>query len=482
MAKHLISTDLERVESSIENLSNEIAGKADELHGHDRLQINEYLTIRDREDDSDFEVRKDSGTGNLVITHNAYDPQGNVVKTDKPIVLSSDFETMQISRNLQVNGDLVLTDKLEVSENNTEIKNRLVVDGSVKFNNYADVEGLTVWGDLLATRGMTVNDADITMNYGYLKVNGYSDNHHVYTSMSVGDVNSDSYLQLDYEKSNPYNNYKDSILFNDKNLMTSSNGTVDLGSETNQFKDGYFSEKIKAGEGIEFASGLTLTNDGEAYTKFVDPAGTHFMSLGKGGTDKKDIVFKTFDGNIYLMPNKPSTGTTSVVFGDVNKGIEAHLGTSTWRLCPMGENSVYLGYPSTNGRWSQCYLKASVNVASDKNLKENIVYLNDKEVVKRADVITTDDMYNFVKDELKLTRYNLKNKSEMADDNKDIVGFIAQDVKENSKIGSIVITEGEDGVLGYDTGSYTNVLAGALQVALKKIEELENKVAALEAK
>ena len=52
----------------------------------------------------------------------------------------------------------------------------------------------------------------------------------------------------------------------------------------------------------------------------------------------------------------------------------------------------------------------------------------------------------------------------------------------NSKIGSIVITEGEDGLLGYDTGSYTNVLAGALQVALNKIEVLENKIVELEAK
>lgn len=98
-------------------------------------------------------------------------------------------------------------------------------------------------------------------------------------------------------------------------------------------------------------------------------------------------------------------------------------------------------------------------------------------------------MYSFVKDELDLATYVLK-----ANPNPEDIklGFIAQDMlytvdgKEN-KIGQLIVTnakeaKNENSTLSYDTGNYTNVLAGALKQAISKIEILEKKILELESK
>lgn len=52
------------------------------------------------------------------------------------------------------------------------------------------------------------------------------------------------------------------------------------------------------------------------------------------------------------------------------------------------------------------------------------------------------------------------------------LGFIAQDIKD-SKVGDFLLEENEEGSLSYSLSSYVNILTGALQNALRRIEELE---------
>ena len=60
--------------------------------------------------------------------------------------------------------------------------------------------------------------------------------------------------------------------------------------------------------------------------------------------------------------------------------------------------------------------------------------------------------------------------------NTEQIGFIAQDIV-NTKVGSRMITEDSEGVLGYETGNYTTIIAGALQEEIKlrdaQIDELK---------
>ena len=60
------------------------------------------------------------------------------------------------------------------------------------------------------------------------------------------------------------------------------------------------------------------------------------------------------------------------------------------------------------------------------------------------------------------------------------IGFIAQDIVD-TEVGSQIITQSTaDGMMGYDTGNLTAVIAGALKEEIKRREELEAKCADLE--
>ena len=55
------------------------------------------------------------------------------------------------------------------------------------------------------------------------------------------------------------------------------------------------------------------------------------------------------------------------------------------------------------------------------------------------------------------------------------IGFIAQDVV-GTNVGSRIVSVSEDGKHSYNLGTYVSTLAGALQVAINKIDELEKMI------
>lgn len=147
-------------------------------------------------------------------------------------------------------------------------------------------------------------------------------------------------------------------------------------------------------------------------------------------------------------------------------------GSTVITFRPAMNNNMLLG--SSSNRWKCIYSNEALSVASDRNAKENIEYINPLYQKATTSDITLDDLYSFVKNELYIAKYNYKNSSE------DTIGFIAQDLLEvnvnNSKaydIANIVVNVDEEKNLSYDTGAYMNVLAGALKQAILKIEKLE---------
>ena len=147
---------------------------------------------------------------------------------------------------------------------------------------------------------------------------------------------------------------------------------------------------------------------------------------------------------------------------------------------PTVTNVTRLG--SLNYLWNIVYSKNGVNQTSDRNLKENIRYIDEnlpnksaKTISEESD-ITSEELYNFVKNDLFLAKYNFIGEAE------DKIGFVAQDLLYNldgtdNKIGQMIVSAKEsaktNAPLSYNEGNYVNVLAGALKQAILKIEKLE---------
>ena len=168
-------------------------------------------------------------------------------------------------------------------------------------------------------------------------------------------------------------------------------------------------------------------------------------------------------------------------------------------ILPDNDGTHQIGTSSM--RWTWLNLINNPTVSSDRVLKENITYVK-SEKAKSAptdEVVTYEDMYNFIKNDLELATYNFKGQEEQS------MNFIAQDLLYNldgtdNKIGQMIInpvappteeeieeakSKLEDGqeyaypTLSYNMGMYISVLAGALKTALNKIDALEEQIASI---
>lgn len=147
-------------------------------------------------------------------------------------------------------------------------------------------------------------------------------------------------------------------------------------------------------------------------------------------------------------------------------------------------------YPSGNTQlgtsanpWYTLLCRYAPQVVSDARQKKDIQYIKDttvmtldlnEDVIDYTDKLTTDDMYSFIKDDLKLATYKLID-SKLQDKDKTEIGFIIQDIKD-TKVGKYITNTQDENNYTYDMGNRISVLEGALKKAINKIEELEQKL------
>ena len=136
----------------------------------------------------------------------------------------------------------------------------------------------------------------------------------------------------------------------------------------------------------------------------------------------------------------------------------------------------------------------------DRTHKENVLYIKEGTNVKTISSfnlsdITLEDMYNFVKEDLALAQYNQINEEEEMEfdedgfpisfpNNSEVVkelGLLGQDIitSENPVVDLIVNAEDafkRNVSLECNDNNYVNVLAGALKLAIQKIEKLERDI------
>ena len=167
-------------------------------------------------------------------------------------------------------------------------------------------------------------------------------------------------------------------------------------------------------------------------------------------------------------------------------GITSSSGGMTWSMgCDNHFSPTttdrYLGVSAY--RWQQLYCVASPNVSSDARKKENVKYMYDRPEtlceftdVKENDEITTQDLLDFLLNDLHMVTFDYKqtlgedmeegDKQQVTAMNNRQIGFIAQDIAD-TKVGKYLITKDEEGVLGYESSNWPSIIAGALQQEIR---------------
>ena len=142
--------------------------------------------------------------------------------------------------------------------------------------------------------------------------------------------------------------------------------------------------------------------------------------------------------------------------------------------------SVQLG--DASHPWYQLVCQYAPSVTSDMRKKTDICYIDCPAVTTFAmsseeptvPIVSREDMYKFVRDNLRLATYKLRDSRE-EDANRTEIGFLAQDIMD-TKVGKYIVNDNDPDNLTYDIGNRISVLEGALQKAIEKIELLEQAI------
>lgn len=233
-------------------------------------------------------------------------------------------------------------------------------------------------------------------------------------------------------------------------------------------------------------------NVNSAYLEIYDTVGrTGYYGKGSNSSNTLYVSNERSNAGIYMAINN-SNGWGGIWFtGDTdfrpNTNNAWNLGNSSYRF-----STVYYYY---------------LNAASDEKQKKDIRYMDVApcSIEEENEVITYDDCYNFIKDELRMASYKYKQSKGVENNDHESIGFIAQDIVD-TKLGKKFIFEHEVEVTeevpieendeesitpdlqsvktgeteySYDVGYYSNITTAALKVAISKIEELTAEVNAL---
>lgn len=278
---------------------------------------------------------------------------------------------------------------------------------------------------------------------------------------------------------------------------TGSGGTLYLNSAANHsWVDLYGSVNIR-GRGsnrqilkIETAGDGNGNGDGQTHIGYYDSGyggychyfrggGRMFVNNAKGLAVTNDIIVGNFAYASKISYN--SDATPQGYDGGWGIGATCHIYPTT--------TARYLG--SSAHRWHSAFLVNSPNVSSDARLKENIKYMDNLPAATSTyvealdnDEITTADLVEFVKNDLYMATYDYKldtvgmedgEKEQVISMNSRQIGFIAQDIKD-SKVGKYLVTEDDQGILGYETANWTSIIAGALQHEIRTREAETNEL------
>lgn len=198
-------------------------------------------------------------------------------------------------------------------------------------------------------------------------------------------------------------------------------------------------------------------------------------------------IFKVNQNGVYYKGNRIDTPNLPSMLTTLTSICKAQTGQ--WaQLSPKTDGDVFCG--ASGARWDTVFSVNGVKTSSDRREKEKITYLennnvskfnlnliNDKEnIYDISPKIVESDLYDFIKNDLHLATYMFKSNKENTNRDSQI-GFIAQDI-ENTKLGQYIVvgdsSKGDN--LMVHQNNYINTIAGALKIAIDKIETLESEI------
>jgi hypothetical protein len=240
------------------------------------------------------------------------------------------------------------------------------------------------------------------------------------------------------------------VPFNTTTLAASDN-VLSLGGGSSRFKDLYLS-------GYAYASYFAGQSDTNTYVHFP---GSDVMQFNTGGSERARV-----DASGLLLVGKTVNGIAVEGHEFGPSGYAYHTrsgGTALYlnRLTSDGDILDFRRSGSLVGSVSVTTSGTTYNTTSDLRLKENIEPL-----------VATDKLM-----QMNPVSYNWK-----ADpDGPRSMGFIAQEMQEVMPE-AVAVGDDEDAMMSMDYGRITPILVSALQDAHRKIEQLEQRIADMEAK
>lgn len=231
-------------------------------------------------------------------------------------------------------------------------------------------------------------------------------------------------------------------------------------------------------DGIGSHSGITYFKEGNVH---------YYSSL----PNRQDagVISHRFDGGLSAY-----TGFFNDIYVDGSLRVNSTVYTDQQSLFLVAggyENQYYLqllnnGYlipgdsiqlgQATNPFY-QLVCTYAPSIVSDARKKTDIKYIDNPMMllpVNEYENITSEDMYNFIKDDLRLATYKLID-SKPEDEDKVEIGFLIQDIKD-TKIGKYISNTKDENNYTYDMANRISVIEGALQKAIEKIENLEKEI------
>ena len=203
-------------------------------------------------------------------------------------------------------------------------------------------------------------------------------------------------------------------------------------------------------------------------------------------TYAKDIGVATSDGSTFLALFRYANnrgycdlGTNSIPGRLYIRSGQGTAGSGVCVECAVTNGTAYVQYLSP-----EAGTIALTKHLSDRTKKDNIVYVGSEN-----SEFTNKDFYDFIKNDLGLATYTIKEEYATTDTHTKL-NFIAQDILYDydndciNKVGNLIV-QAEDameqqGTLQFDPDTFASVIAGALKESINKIEELEDKNEKLE--
>lgn len=292
-------------------------------------------------------------------------------------------------------------------------------------------------------------------------------------------INADNNGTKIYNKDNYALALDSSLLYRGATVLTSSNYTS-------------YCAKASHGTHVSFGgngSASTCARSDHSHTISASSHTHYKISYGSSYIDCDSSYITIYTSDLYLKGGNISSNSIQP-----NSTNTYNLGWSTYRWSQIAARDVYADYCS----------------GSDMSIKENIRYIKPTNVslfsgdAEPEEILNPNsdndinlgvsgtDLYEFVKNDLKLCEYNYNDDyirngetGEVVKTNFDNkIGFVAQDLQD-SYVGQLIVGEWE-GQLSYNLNNYVSVLGGALQYEImfrdEQIAILENTIADLEAR